>query len=44
MKEIYYKQNGEIDRVVTFMNNHIYISMSIIVIVFILCGVIEGLI
>lgn len=44
MREIYYKQNGEIDRVITFINNHQYIGMMFIVLLFILASVIEGLI
>ena len=44
MREIYLKQNGEIDRVETFINNHQYISMMFIVILFILASMIEGLI
>ena len=44
MKEIYYKQNGEIDRVATFINNHQYIGMGFIVVLFILASMIESLI
>jgi hypothetical protein len=43
-KEIYLKQNGEVDRVETFINNHPYIGMMFIVVLFILCSLIEGLI
>ena len=44
MREIYYKQNGEIDRFTTFINNHPCIGMGFIVVLFILASVIEGLI
>ena len=43
-KQIYLKQNGEIDRVTTFINNHSYIGMMFIIVLFILASVIEGLI
>lgn len=43
-KEIYLKQNGEIDRVTIFINNHQYISMMFIALLFILGSIIEGLI
>ena len=44
MREIYLKQNGKIDRFATFINNHEYIGMGFIVVLFILCSMIESLI
>ena len=38
----YYKPNGEIDKITTFINNHEWLFLTILIILFIACSIFEN--
>lgn len=42
-KTIYYNEHGQIDIFTTYINNNAWVMPTVLIIMIILCGIVEGL-